>query len=291
MVPVMNGSGADGVEAEVREAVEQQVEDDRGLHAGQVQPEAEVRAVGEADVGSAGPVDVEAVGVVPALLVVVGRAEVADDGGALGDRRRRTPRVSRVAVREMIRSGGSQRMPSSIAGCDQRAVLPDGRRAAPGRTRRPVRAGSTTTGRSSRHRPAAAGGRRRRCPRRRAAGRPARRWPAPRSCPRGARLGAARGCRRSTPSARADAATARSKSTDTPISSTASRWNRGRSSSGSPSSAAMTASGNGNRSWRTRSARPSSTNPSIIRSTSGPTSSVSHRSMARLVNACWRIDR
>ena len=92
IVPVMKGSGAEGSRRRSGQPVEQQVQHDGGLHAGQVQAEAQVRAVGEADVGAARPVDVEAVGVVPALLVVVGRAEVADDGGALGDRRRRTPR-------------------------------------------------------------------------------------------------------------------------------------------------------------------------------------------------------
>ena len=81
--------------------------------------------MGEADVGAAGPVDVEAVGVVPALLVVVGRAEVADDGGALGD-----PDPAHLGVpRGGAGDDQERRLPADALldrGRDQGAVLADG---------------------------------------------------------------------------------------------------------------------------------------------------------------------
>ncbi len=77
----------------------------------------------------------------------------------------------------------------------------------------------------------------------------------------------------------------------TPISSIASRWNRGRSSLGSPMSSAITFTGNGKSRFRTRSVFPSSTNSSIIRSIIGRTTSSSQRSIALRVKACWTRPR
>ena len=101
------------------------------------------------------------------------------------------------------------------------------------------------------------------------AGRRARRRPARRSCRRpGAPAGRPR-CRTGSRAAPPTHERARSQSTLTPMSSTVSRWNSGRSASGRPSSAAITATGNGNRSWLTRSAWSSSMNSSIMPCTSG----------------------
>ena len=71
------------------------------------------------------------------------------------------------------------------------------------------------------------------------------------------------------------------------ISSTAFLWNTGRSSVGRPIISAMTVTGNGNSSSRTRSAEPRSRNSATWRSTTGRTISASQVSIALRVNACW----
>ena len=74
---------------------------------GQVHPEAHVGAEAEGGVGLLLPVDVEVLGVVPAGLVVVGRADVGDDLGAGRDHRARHLGVDR-----------------RVAGGDQQGRLP-----------------------------------------------------------------------------------------------------------------------------------------------------------------------
>ena len=71
---------------DVGHAVEQVLEHDPDLHAGQVGPEAEVRAAApEGDVRVGVTADVEGVGVVEDVLVAVGRGVEEDDLVALGD--------------------------------------------------------------------------------------------------------------------------------------------------------------------------------------------------------------
>ena len=73
---------------DVGQAVEQVLEHHLDLHAGQVGPQAEVRAAAaEGDVGVGVPADVEDVGVLEDVLVAVGRGVEEDDLVALLDRR------------------------------------------------------------------------------------------------------------------------------------------------------------------------------------------------------------
>ena len=75
-----------GVEAELGEAVEDRLHGDRGLHAGEVHPEAGVGAEGEGDVLLRGAENVELVGALPALGIPVGGAHAHVDHRPGGDR-------------------------------------------------------------------------------------------------------------------------------------------------------------------------------------------------------------
>ena len=77
--------------ADVGQPVEQVLEHDPDLHAGEVGAEAEVRAApAEGDVGVGVAPDVEGVGVVEDALVPVGRGVEEDDLVARGDLRCRS---------------------------------------------------------------------------------------------------------------------------------------------------------------------------------------------------------
>ena len=114
-MPVICGGFGVGVEAQVRQPVEQLREHDLGLHAGEVQPEAHVRAPREREVLARRPEDVELLGVAPSsfsswfaepmLTTIIEPAGIGTPSTS----------VSRVAVRMIASSGGSHRRPSSIA--------------------------------------------------------------------------------------------------------------------------------------------------------------------------------
>ena len=92
--PRMCGSLPVGIEAQVGQAVEQQLERDAHLEPGEVHPEADVDAVAPRDVGLRRAEDVEAVGIRITILVAVGRTEQRHDRRAGGDRNARQLRVA-----------------------------------------------------------------------------------------------------------------------------------------------------------------------------------------------------
>jgi hypothetical protein len=83
----------------------------------------------------------------------------------------------------------------------------------------------------------------------------------------------------------------RSQLKPTLMSSTAHRWNCGRSARGRPRSRAITLTGNGNVSSRTSSAEPRSMTASRCSSTIGRTASFSQRSIVLRLNACCTSPR
>ena len=107
-----------GVEAEVRQPVEQGADADGHLGPGHVHAQADVGAAAEAHRRLQRPGDVVLVGALPPLGVAVGRAEAEVEHGALGDLDAAQLGVL-VTQRENIGSVGSQRSDSSMAGLQQ----------------------------------------------------------------------------------------------------------------------------------------------------------------------------
>jgi hypothetical protein len=74
-----------GIQTQVGQAVEEEVQREAHLEPGHVDPEADVRPAAEANVGFGPTEDVEAVRIRPPLLVALGRAEDGHDRGARRD--------------------------------------------------------------------------------------------------------------------------------------------------------------------------------------------------------------